>query len=66
MSKQCKSVDLGSLQSEAEGAAKVLKGARTTLANATQAVERAEAAYSVAQNSLKAGVEQVKASTKVG
>lgn len=64
--KQSKGADLGVLQNEAENAAKVLKGARTAAINAKQAEQKAEEAYGVAQKALAAGVEQVKAATKVG
>lgn len=60
-----KSTDLNVLQATAEKAASHLKGARTNLANAVQAVEKAEAAYAVAQKTFDAGVQQVKAATKV-
>lgn len=63
--KQSKSTDLGVLQTEAENAAKRLKGARTVHANAVQALVRAEEAHNVAQKALAAGVAQVSATTKV-
>ena len=65
MKKQNSSTDLGALQSDAESAAKILKGARTVLATSKLAFDRADEAYCVAQKALQAGVEQVKASTKV-
>lgn len=65
MKKQSRSTDLGNLQSDAESAARVLKSARTTLSTAKLAFDRADEAHSVAQKALQAGVEQVKASTKV-
>ncbi len=65
MKKQSSSTDLGVLQADAESAAKVLKSARTVLATSKLAFERADEAYSIAQKALQAGVEQVKASTKV-
>lgn len=60
-----KGTDLGALQEQVEQAAKTLKGARTSLANALQAEKKAEEAYSVAQRSLAAGVTTVQAATKV-
>lgn len=63
--KQGKSTDLGLLQGEAESAAKTLKGARTGLANAKQAFDRAEEAYAITQKALSIGVEQIKAATRV-
>ena len=64
--KRCKGADLGVLQEDAEAAARVLKGAKTALANAEQAVKKAEESYNVAQKALTAGVAQVQAATKVG
>lgn len=60
-----KGADLGFLQDEVERTAKTLKGAKTAFINAKQAMEKAEESYSNAQKALVAGVEQVKASTKV-
>lgn len=59
-----KGTDLGVLQQEAEATAKTLKGARTTLTNAKQAVEKAEKAHAVAQEALILGVDAVRAATK--
>lgn len=64
--KHTKGTDLATLQADAENTARVLKGAKTTAANAKQALDRAEEAYSVAQKALMAGVAQVQAATKVG
>jgi len=64
--RHCKSTDLGCLQLEAEQAAKTLKGAKTALVNAQQAVNRAEEAYANTQKALTIGVEQIKNATKVG
>lgn len=61
-----KSTDLGMLQSAAEAAAKTLKGARTAAANAKAALDRAEEAHGIAQKSLSIGMEQIKATTRVG
>lgn len=66
MANKGKGADLGVLQQEVEQAAKTLKGAKTALANARQAAEKAEESYAVAQKSLAAGVAQVQAATKVG
>lgn len=63
--KNRKGADLGVLQNEVEQTARVLKGAKTAEANAKQAVAKAEEAYNNAQRALSAGVEQVKAATKV-
>lgn len=63
-SKGKRSTDLGVLQTEAENAAKVLKGARTAAANAKAAMERAEEIHAIAQKALTIGMEQVKAATK--
>lgn len=57
--------NLGELQQAAESAASKLKAARTNMASASAALLRAEEAYVTAQKTLQAGVEQVKASTKV-
>jgi outer membrane protein TolC len=65
MASKQKGASLGVLQEEVEAAAKQLKSARTQAANARQAEVKAEQAYDVAQKALAAGVEQVKASTKV-
>lgn len=64
MATKNRSTDLGMLQTEAENAAKVLKGARTAAANAKAAVDRAEEAYALSQKALTLGAEQVKAATK--
>lgn len=61
-----KGADLGVLQEQVEVAASQLKGAKTSFANAKQALEKAEANYQTAQKALSAGVEQVKAATNVG
>lgn len=58
-------VDLGTLQDGAEKTAKALKAANAALVKAKKAAEDAEAAYNVAQKALAAGVEQLRASTKV-
>lgn len=60
-----KGADLGFLQDEIERTSKTLKGAKTAYINAKQAMEKAEEAYSNAQKALVAGVEQIKAATKV-
>lgn len=65
MAKNQKGVDLGVLQNDVEQTSRVLKGARSAFANAKQAVEKAEEAYANAQKALNAGVEQLKAATKI-
>lgn len=60
-----KSVDLGLLQSSLETHTKTLKAATTTLQRAQDAFARAESEYVVAQKAMAAGVEQVRAATKV-
>lgn len=60
-----KTSNLTELQRKAENAARTLKTARTSLANATAAVARAEEAHSVAQKTFLAGVSQVTNATRV-
>jgi hypothetical protein len=59
------SVDLGTLQGNMEISSRNLKSAATTLKRAQQSYDLAEAEYAVASRSLSAGVEQVRAATKV-
>lgn len=66
MAKQTKSVDLGALQVEMENAAKSLKSAQTTYNKAKEALDRADSHYISTKNALAAGVEQLKAATKIG
>jgi hypothetical protein len=65
MAKANKGVDLGVLQNDVEAASRLFKTARTNAINARQAEVKAEQAYDVAQKAMAAGVEQVKAATKV-
>jgi hypothetical protein len=60
-----KCVDLGTLQSNMEVSSRNFKSAATTLKRAQESYNRAEAEYTVANRSLAAGVEQVRAATKV-
>lgn len=58
-------LDLGQLQDNMEQASKNWKGAHTNMVRSKEAFEKADAAYSNAKNELAAGVDQLKAATKV-
>lgn len=62
---KAKANDLGVLQSEVESAASILRAAKTHLAKAVEAHERAEKLHHAAQQSLDAAVQQLKSKTKV-
>lgn len=66
MAKQTKSVDLGALQVEMENAAKSLKAAQTVFNKAKDALDKADQHYVTTKAALAAGVDQLKAATKVG
>lgn len=62
--KQGKSVDLGAMQDEVEGATKQLKKATNDLHRANVAYAAAEERYGQANSALLNGVNTVRASTK--
>lgn len=63
--RSARGLDLGTLQSEAEKAARNLKAADAAFKRAKEARDRADADHSVAQKALAAGFEQLIAATKV-
>ena len=60
-----KALNMGALQEIAEQAARNYRTAQTVLQRAIEQSNKAESAYNVAQKALSAGVEQLRASTKV-
>lgn len=65
MKAQAKGADLGVLQAQMESCAKGYRASITAFKKASDAMNRAEEAYINASKALAAGLEQVKASTKV-
>lgn len=63
--KQQKALDMGQLQDNLERATKTYKTARTNLNRASEAHEKAEQEYITAAKALQAGMDQLRASTKV-
>ena len=58
-------LDLGVLQAELQQAARNLKSTTSALLRASEAQIKAESEYDVAKKALDAGVQQLRAATKV-